>query len=367
MRESSELARREDAGWRPLDQKLPPETQAWVTELRRMFRTTNMTVSRFAHLHQEIDKGTLSRYLNGKRVPRDRWLVDRLLEAQASANGVSVTERVREHVYDLQLQALSVAHPHEYKIRLVRDELELAVTRLNEGNQYAANLEEQLAERTLQVEALEREKQKLAAGWAKDRESFQAELDRLKVERDSLRHRLQTAHQYQADAEQSCQRLEAVLEVLHDSEKPDTAQPPTWTWPLTADDVRDSTFAVARFRPGYDEKEVDEFLDRLEEVFRSGEIGRFRLGVITADELKSAQFTATGPGRSVTGPGGSVRGALPNLRPGYLKKDVDEFLGRVEGVLRLIEQAEASSRSALRLAVDVLPPRQPIRRLPLSG
>lgn len=44
-----------------------------------------------------IGKGTISRYLNGQRVPRDRWFLDRLLAIQ-SDNGNPVTLAVREHL-----------------------------------------------------------------------------------------------------------------------------------------------------------------------------------------------------------------------------------------------------------------------------
>jgi DivIVA domain-containing protein len=41
--------------------------------------------------------------------------------------------------------------------------------------------------------------------------------------------------------------------------------------PLTADEIRDKKFATTRLRPGYDEKEVDAFLDEAEARLRSWE------------------------------------------------------------------------------------------------
>ncbi|MFI0405698.1 hypothetical protein [Actinomadura sp. 3N508] len=41
--------------------------------------------------------------------------------------GMDVSPQVRDHLTGLQLAALQVAHPHEYRVRLVRDELHVAV------------------------------------------------------------------------------------------------------------------------------------------------------------------------------------------------------------------------------------------------
>jgi hypothetical protein len=50
--------------------------------------------------------------------------LDKLLAIQAEY-GQPVTPAVREHLAGLQLHALEVAHPHEYRVRLVSDELEI--------------------------------------------------------------------------------------------------------------------------------------------------------------------------------------------------------------------------------------------------
>jgi DivIVA domain-containing protein len=41
--------------------------------------------------------------------------------------------------------------------------------------------------------------------------------------------------------------------------------------PLTADEIRDKMFPTTRLRPGYDEKEVDAFLNEAEARLRSWE------------------------------------------------------------------------------------------------
>ncbi len=61
---------------------------------------------------------------------------------------------MREHLATLQLRALKVAHPHEYRVRRVSDELEIALTGKLEAECYACALEEQLADRNRQVSEL---------------------------------------------------------------------------------------------------------------------------------------------------------------------------------------------------------------------
>src|SRR5690348_11404486 len=120
-----DLAPRAPADLKPLASGLSAEVLDWAVELRRIWAAIGLSMNQFASLHP-IDKGTISRYLNGQRVPRDRWFLDKLFAIQADY-GQPVTPAVREHLARLQLRALEVAHPHEYRVRQVNDELELAL------------------------------------------------------------------------------------------------------------------------------------------------------------------------------------------------------------------------------------------------
>jgi hypothetical protein len=51
--------------------------------------------------------------------------------------GVAVTPAVCEHLTALHLRARQAAHPHEYRVRPVQDELEIAVTGRLEAERYA--------------------------------------------------------------------------------------------------------------------------------------------------------------------------------------------------------------------------------------
>src|ERR1022692_1931827 len=103
--------------------------------------------------------------------------------------------------------------------------------------------------------------------------------------------------------------------------------------PLTPADVRNKQFSTTRLRPGYDEEEVDAFLDEVEaeldrliqeneelraklaEVLRGGKVPGPKLGErqgdnmpLTPADVRNKQFSTT------------------RLRPGYDEEEVDAFL-----------------------------------------
>ena len=159
----SEIARKSSTVLKPLDPGLGPEVVDWVSELRTIWAATGLSMNQFAALHP-IDKGTISRYLNGQRVPADRWFLDKLLAIQAD-NGKAVTPSVHEYLIGLHMQALQAAHPHEYRVRLIRDELTIALTGKIKAERYARALEEQLAKRNRQIQELTDDKGRLRATW----------------------------------------------------------------------------------------------------------------------------------------------------------------------------------------------------------
>ena len=115
--------------------------------------------------------------------PWPPWFLDKLLAIQAD-NGKPVTPDAREHLTWLHLRALEIAHPHEYRVRLISDELEIALTGKLEAERYARVLEEQLAERNRQVQELTDDKGRLRAAWDADRVAMQGEYERLTREID---------------------------------------------------------------------------------------------------------------------------------------------------------------------------------------
>ena len=208
----SDIARKSPADLKPLASGLSAEVVDWAAELRVIWADIGLSMNQFASLHP-IDKGTISRYLNGQRVPRDRWFLDKLLAIQADY-GQPVTPAVREHLARLQLRALEVAHPHEYRVRRVSDELEIALTSKLEAELYARALEEQLADRNRQVSELAEAKGRLRAAWAADRVAMQADCERLTREIGQIAGQLHLARERTAQAERRCQLLEDLLDHL---------------------------------------------------------------------------------------------------------------------------------------------------------
>ncbi|MER6831973.1 SpoIIE family protein phosphatase [Streptosporangium sp. NPDC000563] len=196
----SEIARR-PVELAPLSPELSPSVRVWAEELRAQFTALSMSISLFCRLHPIIDKGTVSRYLNGKRVPTNRWFLDQVLSLRASAD-VPVTDEVRAHLIDLQMAALQVAHPHEYRVRQVSDELEIAVTSWKEAERYAQSLEHQLTERTQALQDLRVETERLRAAWDHDRARYHEEITFLDRELELARERAHRAeHRVQALAD----------------------------------------------------------------------------------------------------------------------------------------------------------------------
>ncbi|GAA4897137.1 DivIVA domain-containing protein [Streptomonospora salina] len=97
--------------------------------------------------------------------------------------------------------------------------------------------------------------------------------------------------------------------------------------PLTPGDIRNKQFNTVRLRPGYNEDDVDQLLDRVEATF-AGLQGGLRSGPpITAEEVEHAKFRTT------------------RLSPGYDEQEVDAFLDIVAAELRahgLIHPSEAA-------------------------
>ncbi|MCA2178437.1 SpoIIE family protein phosphatase [Nonomuraea glycinis] len=208
----NEIARRpvELASLKP---DLIPQVMAWAAELRTHFATLNMTISLFARL-SHIDKGAVSRYLSGERVPTDRSFLDQIL-AMRAGQGTAVTEEVREHLIELYLDALKATRPHEYRIQKVSDELAIAVTRWKEAERYAESLEYELSRRTHTIEGLSSENERLRAAWDRERTQHFDEIA-------ELTERLKMAQNRVHQAEGRVQKLEELLDRLQPQHQHET-------------------------------------------------------------------------------------------------------------------------------------------------
>jgi DivIVA domain-containing protein len=74
--------------------------------------------------------------------------------------------------------------------------------------------------------------------------------------------------------------------------------------PVLIEQIQNARFQTTRLASGYDEEEVDAFLDKLVATLDDG-------GRLDAAELSVVRFSTT------------------RLRPGYVKQDVDAFLREI--------------------------------------
>jgi hypothetical protein len=208
----SEISCLPASGLKPLDPELKPEVRAWVGELRGIWQAAGLSMGQFA-VRYPFDKGTISRYLSGQRVPGERHFLDMLLSALESNNRRPVTPAVRDHLKVLQMLALQAAHPHEYRVRLVKDELDIALTSKLEAERYTRALEEKLAERNREIQDLTEDRNRL-------RVTLDMEYARLTEEIDKLTKDLDLARTRAVKADRRCMELEYVLDLM-DLDQPD--------------------------------------------------------------------------------------------------------------------------------------------------
>jgi DivIVA domain-containing protein len=86
---------------------------------------------------------------------------------------------------------------------------------------------------------------------------------------------------------------------------------------MKSQDVQEKTFAVTKWRQGYDMDEVDAVLARVSATLAEQEQGRpAAVDAMTADEVVHARFSPT------------------KFREGYDQDQVDDFLDKVAAALR---------------------------------
>jgi DivIVA domain-containing protein len=95
---------------------------------------------------------------------------------------------------------------------------------------------------------------------------------------------------------------------------------PNQRQPMTPRDIREQQFATTRLTTGYNEQEVDDFLDRAEFTLDVLLQGRPERATLTAAEVERVQFATT------------------RARPGYDPAQVDRFLDVLAEELRRYEQ-----------------------------
>ena len=85
---------------------------------------------------------------------------------------------------------------------------------------------------------------------------------------------------------------------------------------LRPEDVQRVRFSPTKLRVGYDQNEVDDFLDRVEHELRSRSQGSSSFRRLSESEVRAQRFTAS------------------RFREGYAQNQVDAFMERIADELR---------------------------------
>lgn len=225
----------------PLAGELEPEVKQFVAKLREIFGMLQVSLGQYAALCY-LDKGTVSRYLNGKRIP-PRGFVDNLLTELAATRDTVPTEELRDLVYELHMRALQVRDRSGYRFQVITDELASATTELRQTQRYARSLEAEVDAKKRDMEGLSQQLLKIRhdldqerdrsqdyrrrseADRERDRERMrllQTERDRLSEEVSDGQEQLRWAQTQRQAVEERCRKLEEALETVRNPWSPET-------------------------------------------------------------------------------------------------------------------------------------------------
>ncbi|BBA96098.1 putative sensor-like histidine kinase [Actinacidiphila reveromycinica] len=170
----------------PLRNDLGPEMTAWANRLREFYTSLGMTLGELERL-VGIDATTLSRYLNGRRLPEIAFL-GKLDDAVFSRTQTRMHKDVRESVRELYLAACLVHEPQRHEVYMLRDALARAVQRAELAEETVWELQAELHAEQRRRELVENSLRQLEArtGPADDVDTLRRERARALAERDML-------------------------------------------------------------------------------------------------------------------------------------------------------------------------------------
>ncbi|MFH8371463.1 hypothetical protein [Streptomyces sp. NPDC018031] len=206
----------------PLKEGLAPSRRALAEDLRQVFLLLEVSVRRYA-TRRHLDASTVTRYLNGERVPP--WDFAATLVADVREAGAPITFEAETALRDLHRTALA-SNRRSSEVQTLQDRLEQAdeetrriKTRQRALEEALLNREARLMEargrcRDLEVQL---EGQRLAHRaelevWRGEYERLETECEDLQEQVHYLQEALAVARAELIAAEEQCQRLENELE-----------------------------------------------------------------------------------------------------------------------------------------------------------
>ncbi|AXI76816.1 ATP-binding SpoIIE family protein phosphatase [Peterkaempfera bronchialis] len=211
---------------RGTDTRAKAEVLALSAFLKQLFALLETSLTRYA-VRCHRDKGAVSRYLSGQRVPPQDF-VDDLLCHVTEITGQPVTAEVQEQAHRLRLEALRVSNGSAYELELLRQRLRTAEEELHHAKVRERVLVKAVADQEARAARAEQRHRQLERGWS-DRAAQTApgigtaltgsgtsvgaddELAALHAELASMKVELERAQRLKQESEQDCLRLEAQL------------------------------------------------------------------------------------------------------------------------------------------------------------
>ncbi|MEV8065968.1 helix-turn-helix domain-containing protein [Streptomyces sp. NPDC085995] len=206
----------------PLSDEVPTEARELAAELRRFFESLDISVRRYA-VRCNYDPATVSRYLNGKRVPP--WsFIQSLLTEVSERRGSSIQQGALEVIRRLHRSALQASNKHLYAVQTLQDQLAEADKEHKRAELREKTLLEAVEVRQHRIAELELETLELNSSLLEERDRSaillhqlehtaprEEELATLREEVQELKEQLARAQEQSEQAEARCEELEQQL------------------------------------------------------------------------------------------------------------------------------------------------------------
>ncbi|MEU8824177.1 DnaA/Hda family protein [Streptomyces sp. NPDC048636] len=223
----------------PLGGDLPDGALELAAELRRLFTGLDVSVRRYA-ARRHRDAGSISRFLNGTRIPAWEFIAD-LLTDVAEHRGGAATPETMEHLRGLHRRALAASGSPQHRVELLEQRLAEADRMARRSAVREQALENALLDAQHRAADLETRFRQLQAAaddrdWARaDAEAalraYEDPLAALRKERDQLKDQvevlseeLKEAHTRRIRAEQRCNDLERQLVTAEEEARAEAAR-----------------------------------------------------------------------------------------------------------------------------------------------
>ncbi|MEV8529276.1 hypothetical protein AB0451_34900 [Streptomyces sp. NPDC052000] len=201
-----------------------PEVAELATALTTLFNGLGIPQQRYA-ARVTMDKSTVSRFLNGRRVATQDF-IDRLLAELERHRGNSITDDARMRIRKLRLVALKATDPQAFELEDLRDQIDRSQRSIKRYRRQQEALELLLDQKEAETRDANRQLHELRADWASERmeseasilklsdhrKKFESEQGELRAEINELKAQLAQLAELRRDAESRCVLLEERLE-----------------------------------------------------------------------------------------------------------------------------------------------------------